>query len=343
MKEPTFKKDLFTALIFLVILLSFNFFLRQITKTRLLDHSQESFKEASIDIHHAMEDRISSYATLLFYGRKLFEVNGAVTRSGFDVFFSSSLNKQKDSLMAIDAIAYIEKVKDKSAYVSRIRAEKTNTPFEFLYFNLNNATDKKEGYIFNYLTPHIGTSRYFGYDAVESEELLKSLKTSGEEDKLVLTYPISLFGKEQVFLILPIYKNKNTTLASRLESLEGYIVLALSPDKLFDTVFSYQEISKSINIKVYYTNDRTREPFYLESNNDEITRLKDEEKLIATKELIFADKKMYISTEASPKVELSLFEQVFPDIIFIGGSVLVISFFFFMISFRMSCDEKEKE
>ncbi len=346
MKEPQFKKELFIAILFLIILLSFNFFLYQITKTRLLNNSQEFLNEKGKYIQSLMERRITDDTTLLILGSKLLEVNTSLSRAQYSSFFSSVLasvlDKQKNQFGAVDGIAYIEKVQDKSAYVARIRAEKTKTPFEFLYFNLNSINDKNTGYIFNYIEPKINNTRYFGYDAAESNELLAALKKSEAEDKLILTKSIKLFGKDQLFLIQPIYKNIDTELISRSDSLIGYIVLILSPEKLFDNIVPSREMGALINIKVY-DNEDTSVPFYVDINNDNISRMKKEDKLILSKELAFADRKIEASIETSPQVELSLFEQVFPDILFIGGSVMIASFFYFMISFKMKYYDEEKK
>lgn len=342
MKEPHFKKELFIAVIFLLVLLSFNFTVRQTTKERFIANSKESFAEASIDVMHLMENRITRYDSLLYFGRKLFEASNTVTRSEFTNFFSEILTKEKVRYGAIDAIAFVEKVTDKKAYVERIRQEKTKQGLQFLYFNLENTNDGKTGYIMNYLVPHESSSRYFGYDLSQTEELSSLIRKSEDEDSIQLSNPITLFGTEKLVLIEPIYKNSSVELKSRKDSILGFLVLVLSPEKIFDNVFDYQEIQKSINVRVYPEHKKEGDLIYIDINDPRVTKIPKEERLTLNQTLVFNGKDLTLNTEAIKLINLSTFEQLLPDILFFGGSLLVIVFFFIMINFKMESDDEQK-
>lgn len=343
MKEPHLKKELFIAVLFLLVLLSFNFTLKQITKARYLAGSREAFEAASVDVEHFIENRITRYGSLLYFGRKLFESSDSVSRAEFAGFFSEILTIEKTRYTAVDAIAFAEKVSDKKVYVDRIRQEKTKTGLQFLYFNLEKVNDKKEGYIMNYLVPHESSSRYFGFDLAESEELLATLKKSGEEDSMQLSESVNIFGEKKLVLIEPIYSSKTNELKSKKNSLIGYMVLVLNPEKMFDNVFDFQEIQKSINIRVYPESKTAEDLLYIDINDSEVTKIPKEERLTFIQSIPFNGKNLRLITEASCTTNLSMFEQIFPDILFFGGSILVISFFFTMIHFKMKSDEDQKE
>lgn len=343
MKEPHFKKELFIAVIFLLVLLSFNFTVRQTTKERFIANSKESFAEASIDVMHLMENRITRYDSLLYFGRKLFEASDAVTRRDFTNFFSEILTKEKTRYGAVDAIAYVEKVTDKKAYVDRIRQEKTKQGLQFLYFNLENANDGKTGYIMNYLVPHESSSRYFGYDLTQSEELSSLIHKSEEEDSIQLSDPITMFGNEKLILIEPVYRNSDVELKTRKDALVGFMVLVLNPEKLFDNVFDFQEIQKSINVRVYPEHKKDGNLIYIDINDAHVTKVPKEERLTLTQTLVFNGKELTLNTEAIKLINLSTFEQLLPDILFFGGSLLVIAFFFIMINFKMENDDDEQK
>jgi CHASE1-domain containing sensor protein len=341
MKEPKLKKELYIVLISLMIFLTFNFVLHEMTNIRMVNQSKRSFEEVNLDIKHLIENKITQYTDTLRYGKKLFESSDSVTRDDFASFFMDMFGDQRKTNEAIDLIAYVEKVQNKKEYVNKIRAEKTKTPFQFLYFNLTTLENNSEGYIFNYIIPHTSGSRYFGYDASEQVELKKAFLQSGNEDKVVLTSAINLFGKEEMFLIQPIYgkKSSDSKLATSANMVSGYIVLALNPSMLFDNIFAYQEVSKSTNIQLFFS-DKDTEPFYSESN---VNLTKEQEKLQGSSSLKFGDKKIILHVDALPSMELSLFERVFPEIVFFGSSFMVLGFFFVMINYRMSCDERPKE
>lgn len=343
MKEPHLKKELFIAVLFLLVLLSFNFTLKQITKTRYLVGSREAFEEASIDVEHFIENRITRYDSLLYFGRKLFESSDSVSRTEFSDFFSEILTIEKTRYTAVDTIAFVEKVSDKKAYVDRVRQEKTKMGLQFLYFNLENVNDKKEGYIMNYLVPHESSSRYFGFDLAESEELLSTLKKSGEDDSMRLSESVDIFGEKKLLLVEPIYRSKTNELKSKKNSLLGYMVLVLNPGKMFDNVFDFQEIQKSINIRVYPESKTAVDLLYIDINDIEVTKIPKEERLTFTQSIPFNGKNLRLITEASRTANLSTFEQIFPDILFFGGSILVISFFFTMMHFKMKSEDDQKE
>ena len=342
MKEPRFKKELFIAIVFLLILLSFNFVLRQTTRIRILSNTRSTFEEVSVDIKNSMEDRITRYESLLYFGRKLFEVTGVVDRLAFATFFSERLSSEKERYGAVDTIAFVEKVVDKNAFVSRVRQEKTKSGLQFLYFNLNNANDKKVGYIMNYLVPHDTGSRYFGYDFAESEELMGELKKSEEKDEIRLTNPLNILQRNKVILVEPVYKLNNNELKSRTDSLIGYIVLILTPEKLFDNVFNNTNVKKTINTRVYPENKGNDELIYIDINNSDVDKVPKSERLNYTQTLPFNGKNLRLVTESTQLVNLTPFEQILPDLIFFGGSILVISFFIIMVSFKMKCDEDQK-
>lgn len=335
MNEIHYKKQLYIALIFLLILLTLNFALRQITQIRQAAIARESFEEASLDIKDLMENKIDSYIDVLYYGKKLFEASDAVLRTDFNAFYLDLLTSKKDDLNAVEMIAYVEKVKDKKAYINKIKAEKTQTPFQFLYFNLTTQEDKKIGYIFNYISPNIAGSRYFGYDAAESPQLSEAFSKSEADRALVSTQVINQFGKDLIFLIQPIYE-KNTQM--KAATVMGYIVMGINPNKMFDNIFSTQKIGRLINMETSFLRD-SGDPFYYERN---VTLTKEEKKFQSLAHMKLGDREIFLKTEASTQVNQTLLEQFFPDILFFGSSAIVLGFFMFVMSMNMDKEEKKK-
>lgn len=335
MNETHHKKQLYIALIFLLVLLTLNFTLRQITQIRQVAIARESFEEASFDIRDLMNNKITSYIDVLYYGKKLFEASDMVSRTEFNTFYLDLFNSKKDDLNAIEMIAYVEKVTDKKTYVNRIRAEKTQTPFQFLYFNLTTQEDKKTGYIFNYISPNIAGSRYFGYDATENPQLSQAFSKSEADHALVSTQVVNQFGKDMIFLIQPIYE-KNTLL--KATAVSGYIVMGINPSKMFDNIFSSQRIGESINIETSFLSNNG-DPFYYEKN---VALTEQEEKFQSLAHIKLGDKEVFLKTEASIKLDQTLLEQFFPDILFFGSSTIVLGFFMFVLTVNMDKEEKKK-
>lgn len=336
MNKTNQKKELFVALLLLLILLTLNFTLRQITQVRQGAIAKESFEEASLDIKELVEKKITFYADILYFGKKLFEASDSVSRMDFNTYYIDLFSNKRTDLNAVESIAYVEKVTDKKNYVSKIRAEKTQTPFQFLYFNLTTIEDKRIGYVFNYITPNIDGSRYFGYDAAENQQLRDAFLKSENELSLVATRVVSLFGKDTLFLIQPVFE-KSTQL--KATTVSGYIVMGINPDRMFDDIFSTQEIGKAINMEVSFFMDN-KEPFYYEKN---VTLTKEEEKLQSLAQIKLGDKDVFLKTESSTNVNQTQFEQLFPDILFFGSSAIVLGFFVFVMSVNMSKEEKEEE
>jgi len=334
MSKTNQKKELFIALLLLLVLLTMNFTLRQITQARQVAIAKESFEEASLDIKELTEKKITIYKDILYFGKKFFEASDFVSRMEFNTFYIDTFSNKREDFNAIDLIAYVEKVNDKKSYLNKIRTEKTQTPFQFLYFNLTTAEDKSTGYIFNYITPNIDGSRYFGYDAAENQQLKDAFLKSESELSLVSTRVVNLFGKDTIFLIQPVF-GKNTQLKAK--TVNGYIVMGINPTKMFDGIFSSQEIGKAINMETSFFIDN-KDPFYYETNT---TLSKDEEKLQSFKHIMLGDKEIFLKTESSTHVNQNLFERLFPDILFFGSSFIVLGFFVYVVSASMDKEEKE--
>lgn len=332
MKDAQPKKQFYVVLVFLVILLTFNFVLRQVTKERQMDGSQKLFKEASHDIKESMEFRLSGYANALSFGKRFFESSTTVTRAEFLSFYSDLAQFQPEVAEGIELISYVEKVQDKKTYINRIKAEKTQIPFQFLYFNLKTLEDKATGYIFNYIVPHVNGSRFFGYDAAEIPELRDAFRKSESENRMIMTRQISIFGKDLIFFIQPIYE-KNTKLTAM--KLNGFIVVAVIPYKMFEKTYSYPNISKSVNVGASFS-DSFEELFYGQKN---ILVRNDQDKLQYEDNIHFMDKEIHVRVEALPTIGQSPFEQYLPDIIFFVSSTMILGFFVAVMSYGM--DEKE--
>lgn len=332
MKDVQPKKQFYVVLVFLVILLTFNFVLHQVTKERQMDGSQKLFKEASHDIKESMEFRLSGYANALSFGKRLFESSNSVTRAEFLSFYSDISQFQPEVAEGIELISYVEKVQDKKTYVNRIKAEKTQIPFQFLYFNLKTLEDKATGYVFNYIVPHINGSRFFGYDAAEILELKDAFIKSENENRMIMTRQINIFGKDLIFFIQPIYE-KNTKLTAM--KLNGFIVIAVIPYKMFEKIYSYPNISKSVNVGASFS-DSFEELFYGQKN---ISVRNDQDKLQYEDSIHFMDKEIHVRVEALPTIDQSPFEQYLPDIIFFVSSIMILGFFVAVMSYGM--DEKE--
>lgn len=332
MKDTQPKQQFYVVLVFLVVLLTFNFMLRQVTKERQMDGSQKLFKEASHDIKESMEHRLSGYASALSFGKKLFEASDFVTRMDFSSFYSDLSQVQPELEDGVEMVSYVEKVQDKKAYVSRIKAEKTQIPFQFLYFNLKTLEDKATGYIFNYMVPHNNGSRFFGYDAAEIPELRDMFVKSENENRILMTRQISIFGKDLIFFIQPIYE-KNTKLIA--PKLNGFIVIGVNPYKMFENTYSYPNISKSVNVGASFS-ETYEELFYGQKN---IIVQSGQDKLQYKDIIRFADKEIHMKVEALPTIDQSPFEQYLPDIIFLVSSVMILGFFVAVMSYGM--DEKE--
>lgn len=339
MKEPRQKKELYIVLVSLIVFLTFNFILHQSTTVRMLKSSSMSFQEEAMDVHHLVENRIARYEEVLTYGKKFFESSSLVTREEFQLFYADIFDREDSVFDAVNLIAYVERVQNKKEFVDSVRAEKTKIPFQFLYFNLNTMEDKSEGLIFNYIIPHSNGSRYFGYDATETPSLKEALLRSGANDTVILTDIIDLFGKEEIFLIKPIYgkRTSNAKLQTASDAVSGYVVLALDPTRLFDSVFASHEMRKTTNFKMSFS--EKEEPFYYKNN---LELGPSSERLYDSSVIDFGGKKTILTVESSHRGRLSTLERVFPDIVFYGSSAMILGFFIVMINYKMSLEEGEK-
>lgn len=338
MQEPSKKKIYFLALSFLIGLLMLNFIMRQITVTKLLDNSLEKFNELSADVVHLMSKRVDKYSDIVLFGRKFFESSSSVTREEFTHFFEEYFEKRKDMLAGVENIAFIEKIKDKKTFVDTIRREKTKTAFSFLYFDIRSQNPSSTQYVFNYLFPHKNNTRFFGYDVADSPELRRGLAQASEERRQILTSEVDLFGEAYMFLIDPVYDPNAKVGATVQDALLGYVVLTLRKNEIFDKVFEYQgsEVDK-LNIKVSFEGMQGN-PFYTETNIDEGI-IRDTSRFIKNKiPLQFANRRIMVEVETKPRLQLTEFEKMFPEINFIVSSVMVVLFFIIMITFRTRCE-----
>jgi len=333
----TQKKDFYITFIFLITLLCFNFVVLQVTKTRLLNRSKDIFNKTTEEVKYLSQVHFEKYLNVMLFGRKYFESNDFVDRKKFTAFYTEFLNKKDTLPLAIDNIAYVEKVTNKSDFVSRIKSENTATAFQFLYFSLDGISEKDEYYIFNYLVDHNPQTRLFGYDARENEGLRPYFDQSAREGTRALIGPVKLFGKEQFLLIDPVYR-QGMSVVDRKKALKGFVVILLSPDKLFDNIAGDKPSLASINTEIYINGKN--EPIYQKINiMDKIFEKKDE-KFKDKISLSFADRTLTVYFDSPPSSQLTQGELVIPDILFIVGSVMIVSFFIIMIGYKTKWEEK---
>jgi CHASE1-domain containing sensor protein len=341
MEGQSKKKIYFLALSLLIGLLMLNFIMRQISVTKLLDNSLERFNERSAEVVHLMSKRVDRFSDIALFGRKFFESSSFVTREEFTHFFEEYFEKRKDILTGVENVAFIEKIKDKKAFVDTIRREKTKTAFSFLYFNIQSQNPESTQYVFNYLFPHKNNTRFFGYDAADSRELRRGLTQAAEEGRQILTNEVDLFGETYMFLIDPIFDPNAKVGSTVQDALLGYMVLTIKKNEVFDKVLEYKGTeSEKMNIKVFF-DDMQGAAFYEEVNIDEGI-IRDSSRFIKNKiPLQFANRRIMVEVETKPRLQLTEFEKVFPEINFIVSSAMVVIFFVIMITFRTRCESTD--
>lgn len=337
------KKILFLALSLLIGLLMLNFVMRQIIVTKLLDNSSDKFAEISTNIVHLIDRRTSQYGNILLFARKLFESKDIIGREEFAHFFGEYFEKNKEALSGVEHVAYVERVTDTKAFVEKVRTEKTKTAFRFLYFNIASQHPNETRYVFNYLYPHTENSRFFGFDPSDSNELTRSFNQAAREGRQILSNEVDLFGTTYLFLIDPVYVQNPQLNAPREESVKGFVVLTIRKDEMFTKIFDYQtEESKKINIRVFF-DDPPKHLFY-EDRSIEQGIFDDGSKLLKNRlPTEFANRKLLVETETTPRLQLTEFEKVFPEVNFFISSGMVVMFFIIMITFRMRCDSSDNE
>lgn len=336
------KQIFFLALTFLIGLLTLNFVVRQITQAKLLDNSETKFNDASLHIQRLIDKRIERYIDIVSFGKKLFESSNQVTRDEFTQFFSDYFTRKKDVLTGVENIAFVEFVSDKQNFVNRVRAEKSTTPYKFLYFSVSSDDPGNSHYVYNYLYPHPDSSRFFGYDVSDSNELQRTFSLAAREGLPVISNAVTLFGNEYIVLVDPIYNRNPKPNSSREESIYGFIALTLKKNELFNNIYEYQtDEANKINKKVSFIDN----PSYLFYEDINITEdvLHREPLISNTHETTFLNRKIGVTVESKRTLQLTLFERYFPDINFIVSSVVAVLFFMIMILFRIRCDSNGKE
>lgn len=337
MNDFSKKQIFFLALVFLIGLLTLNFVVRQVTQSKLLDNSESEFDETALHIQRLVDKRIDRYVDLVNFGRKFFESSEQVNRDEFTQFFSDYFTRRKEALSGVENIAFVEHVSNKQDFITRVRSEKTNTPYKFLYFTVSSEDPGNSHYVFNYLYPHPDSSRFFGYDVSDSQELERTFRLAASEGQPKLSNAVTLFGKEYLVLVEPIYNRNPKPNSTREEAVYGFIALTLKKDQIFDNIYEYMtEESNRLNRKVSFI-DNPAYTFYEDINiTDDV--LHKEPLISKTHETTFLHRKIGVTVESKRTLQLTLFERYFPDINFIVSSVVAVLFFIIMAMFRVRCE-----
>lgn len=337
MNDLSKKQIFFIALVFLIGLLTLNFVVRQVVQAKLLDNSEAKFNEASSHIQRLVDKRIERYIDLVGFGKELFESSEQVTRDEFTQFFSDYFLRRKDVLVGVEHIAFVEHIANRQEFTNRVRAEKTNTPYKFLYFSVSSEDSGNSHFVYNYLYPHPESSRFFGFDTSDSNELERVFRLAAREGRTMLSNAVTLFGNEYLVVVEPIYLRNPKPNSTREESIYGFIALTLKKDTIFDNIYEYQTDEQGrINRKVSFI-DNPAYTFYEDINITEDV-LHREPLISNSRETNFLNRKISVTVESKRTLQLTLFERYFPDINFIVSSVVAVLFFMIMITFRVRCD-----
>lgn len=345
----TLRQNFYISIIFLIILLLFNFVVWQVNKSHYIGKAKDMFNEYSRDIKLLISRDLESYYHTLLSNEAFFKSHPAVTRSEFESFNATSVDKNNTSVPAIELIAYVQKTDDKTEFEKKIRAEQTNPPLQNYAFTVYPAGDQSQSWVINYMTPKNRNRSYFGYDVLTDSEFSSDFMQAAETGKMVVTNRKILIDKETILLIKPVYINNMParTQDERVKALSGFVVIFLNPEDLFAKTADDIEEDYQIGLKVSIGHLRKNQIQSADSLFEDARAMNllshERDKMFETLTYgTFADKEITILTTAVVSEQLGVFEGIVSDAIFAISNLITIVFFLLVAEINNRDPEKKQ-
>lgn len=256
--------------IFVIGLVS-TFCVWQFTDKNLDQRAKARFDNQRKSIQLRIQKRLDLYVSALYGVKAFFAASQEVNRAEWAAFMKSQaiLNRYPSLL----AIKYVERItaEEKEGFVSRVRSDTTSHYGGYPDFSIYPNQDRPEAYVVNYLYPFEENKMLFGLDMSSDPVYWEVMEEARDKNESAFTPKLTLRPQSQVgFLIfMPVYRNHLPvkTIQDRRLALKGFIVSAVSADRLFRDLYDDYAGYKNIDFEIFDGDILSKENLLYDSND----------------------------------------------------------------------------
>lgn len=218
-----------------------------------------------------IQKRLELYVNMLYGVKALFAASKEVDRSEWAIFMKSQAIL--DRYPSLEAIKYVERVKaeDKDSFIAKVRFDTSLHYGGYPNFSIYPKQDSLEYFVVNYLYPFEENKMLFGLDMNTDDAWRETMETARDRGAPEFTPRLLLRQRGQVgFLIfMPVYRNfmPVKTVKERRLALRGFVVSAVSADKLFRDLYDDASGYKNIDFEIFEGNILSKDKLLYDSND----------------------------------------------------------------------------
>lgn len=322
----------YVSFIFLIILLTANFLLWQLSRNYVANVSRATFNERVVSYAKNTSAIIRDYMNIPIYGAAFITHSEEVKRNEFEHFFRDVLSRRGDTYTAVKAVAFVQNVTDTGSFVNEVKADKSLSLVGYPFFSIFPNTEEKTAYAINYLVPFDENKSLFGYNLASDPKQAEVIRESIILHEPRATEKLIVLNASRITVYNPVF-----TQGSKGGQLKGFIAMILDPDVLFDQLTDTQ--NSGITASLYNGKKNLKDINSITANN--ITSPKDH--LFQSVQYVEIAKQpftiLYTSEESSQQTFL---QKIVPQLLLYGGSGII--FLLFMtINYIFFSNENGKE
>ncbi len=327
-------KHYYLSFVLLIILLTANFFLWQVSRNYVTNISHATFNERVLSYSKSASSVLEEYMDLPIYGAAFMTHNEVVNRKEFQNYYFDILSEKKDLYKAVTAVAYVQNVTDISAFVTDVKTDKSMSDVGYPFFNVFPPSDEKNAYAIKYIVPFEENKSLFGYNLASDPRQAELMR-----EAVVLREPRAtsnhiILNASRITVYNPVFRH-----ATKGLELKGFIAVLLDPDILFDQLSDTQ--NSGITAAIY--NGRTDlKNIDTDATTDDLLATKKGNVYRSAQYLTLAKQPFTIVYSSDESVQQTLGQKIVPQILLYGGSAIIF-LLFTTINFMFFSSTEEKE
>lgn len=326
-------KHYYLSFVLLIILLTANFFLWQVSRNYVTNISHATFNERVLSYSKSANSILEEYMDLPIYGAAFMTHNEVVNRKEFQNYYADILSEKKDLYKAVTAVAFVQNVTDIPAFVTEVKTDKSMSDVGYPFFNVFPPSDEKNAYAINYIIPFEENKSLFGYNLASDPKQAQLMRESVVLREPRATANNIILNASRITIYNPIFRQTIKGL-----ELKGFIAVLLDPDVLFDQLSDTQ--NSGITASIYNGRTDLKNINAGVQTDDAIAGKRNVYR--SAQHLELAKQPFTIVYSSDESVQQTLGQKIVPQVLLYGGSAIIF-LLFTTINFMFFSNAEEKE
>lgn len=325
-------KHYYISFVLLILLLTANFFLWQISRSYVSNSARATFNERVLSYSKDVRDDLREYMDLPIYGSAMIDNIPNVSRKEFQSYFTDIISHRKEVYVAVKGMVFVENVTDQKLFIEKVRGDKSIVDVGYPFFNIFPPTTENTIFAINYIAPFEENKSLFGYDLATDPKQLEIMRQAIITRNPLATESLIVLNSNRITVYSPIFTTNNNK-----QELKGFIAMILDPDILFEQMADTH--NSGIVADVYNgKKDTIPSTKRLYESDDANPKFQSMQYVELAKQPFTI---VYSSTESAQQ---SLLQRIVPQFLLYGGSGIIFLLFMTVnyMFFSKTSPESEK-